>query len=236
MKNLRQGLHVLLTLSILLILIMFLTNQLQNRNYDASWYTALSAVMSGIASIGGLFLLVVTFLYFIETKKMVSEAKRQREILEEPAVSVKITPDIKKSNALNVVIKNTGGGAAYDVSIKFNPDIPYHDSTLNELNMFKKMPLIDKGETIEFFFASAHEYLNSEKPKFSEATLEYYIHPVNERDKSKPIVRKINIDIEERKGQLQIAHRDMHELVNEIEELKHALLLSIVKKGENVDK
>ena len=53
--------------------------------------------------------------------------KIQRENQEEPVVSVKILPDSTNFEMLNIVIKNTGGSPAYDVSIWFDPDLPYFD-------------------------------------------------------------------------------------------------------------
>jgi hypothetical protein len=41
-------------------------------------------------------------------------------------------------------------------------------TTLNGLRMFKKMPLLDKGEIIEFFFALAPVYFKSDKPNAAE--------------------------------------------------------------------
>jgi len=92
--------------------------------------------------------------------------------------------------------------------------------------------LLDKGEIIEFFFASASYYFKSENPKFTTATIQYYKTPPSDRiNNIKPIIRRINIDIIERENQLKIGKRDMDDLVDEIEELKHGLLI-IAKDAE----
>ncbi len=163
---------------------------------------------------------------------MVIEMERQRNLQEEPAVSIKVVPDAREPHMLNMVFKNTGGGPAYDVSVAFDPDIPYDKISLNKLRMFNKMPLLDKGEIIEFFFASASYYFKSENPKFTTATIQYYKTPPSDRiNNIKPIIRRINIDIIERENQLKIGKRDMDDLVDEIEELKHGLLI-IAKDAE----
>jgi hypothetical protein len=207
---------------------------------ESAFLTSLSTVATSISTIGSLLLLVVTFFYFLETRDMAKETRRQRELLEEPAVSIKILPDEKSSNFLYMVMKNTGGGPAYDISVSFDPDIPYGESTLNGLKMFNKMPLLDKGEETKFFFASAIEYFKSDMPKETKALVTYFLVPKSKNDKrnkyNKPIIREFTIDIEEKKGQSHLIRRDVHDLVNEIEELKQVLLIaSLEKKVKNHD-
>ncbi|MFZ2473221.1 MAG: hypothetical protein WAW52_14920 [Methanothrix sp.] len=194
---------------------------------DARDFTAMGAISNAITAVVGLLIFIVTFLYLLATRAMVDEMKRQRAAIEEPAVSIKVVPSADAANILNLVLKNTGGGAAYDVTVKFNPDIPYKDNiTLNQLNMFHNMALLDKGESVELFFASAPVYFKSDKPKKTKATVEYYITPPYQREiNPKPKIRIIEINLEERKDQLQIRNRSMDDLVKEIEELKQGLLL-----------
>lgn len=210
-------------------------------NHTNEWYTAVESISTGVgaiatfvASIVGIIILYITFLSLRETRKMVLEMEKQRELQEEPAISIKVVPDAKEPHILNMVVKNTGGGPAYDVSATFDPDIPYDNTTLNGLRMFKKMPLLDKGEIIEFFFASAPEYFKSDKPKYTTATIQYYkTPPINTDNDFKPIIRSINIDIIERENQLNIGKRDLDDLVDEIEELKHGLLIIAKEVEEN---
>ncbi|WP_322904791.1 hypothetical protein [Paenibacillus campi] len=225
----------ILLLSILALVLVFifviLTNYVQTMNLNQNFFTALVSISTSVASIGGILLLLVTFLYLIETRKMAVESKRQRELMEEPAVSVKVVPEYKDPNFLFIVIKNTGGGAAYDISVEFFPDLDYKGSTLNELNMFRNMPLLDKGEEISFFYDSAVDFFGSQSPMQVTAKITYYKAP-SENKNSKPFSRNIKINFEERKGQLYLMRRDVHDLVNEIEELKHALLIMAVEKKE----
>jgi hypothetical protein len=202
-------------------------------NQTAEWYiavesvsTAVGAISTSIAALVGIVILYFTYQSVVATRKMVIEMQKQRELQEEPAVSIKIIPDAKEPHILNMIIKNTGGGPAYDVSVTFDPDIAYGDTTLNGLRMFNKMPLLDKGEIIEFFFASAIEYSESDKPKLTTAKIEYYKTPfIHTGNFAKPVIRIINIDIIERQDQMRIGKKDMDDLVDEIEELKHGLLI-----------
>lgn len=217
-------------LLIILFLIVFTTFFISRSHINQQWFEIFGAVSSGIASIGSILLLMVTFMYFLQTRELVIETKRQRELMEDPAVSLKIVPEDNSPNILNLVIKNTGGGPAYDVSVTFNPDIPYKDTSLNNLKMFQRMPLLDKGEEVKFFFDMAYLYFESEHPKETLATVKYFRKPNTEgRRNNPPIERKIFIDIQERIDQLHIERRDMHDLVNEIEELKHAVIMSIYR-------
>ncbi len=190
-------------------------------------FAALGAISNTITAIIGLLILTVTFFYLLATRAMVYEMKKQTALVGEPVVSIKAVPSPDSHNILNLNLKNTGGSAAYDVSVKFDPDIPYEDSiTLNQLNMFHRMALLDKGESVELFLDSAPEYFKSNKPKKTKATVEYYTTPLYQREQNpKPKTRIIEIDLEERKKQMQIRNRTMNDLVKEIEELKQGLLL-----------
>jgi hypothetical protein len=234
MKTARDIL-ILIVLGILIVYgIISLTDYIKKLNFDQQFFVVLGSVSTSIASIGGLLLLLVTFLYLIETRKMAIESRRQRELLEEPAVSVKIVPELKDPNFLFLVIKNTGGGPAYDISVEFIPDLEYKGSTLNELNMFKNMPLLDKGEEVSFFYDSAVDFFKSQKPMQIKANITYYKTPA-ENNGSKQFSREIKINFEERKGQLHLIRRDIHDLVNEMEELKHALLISTIENRGETD-
>lgn len=228
MKVARDSL-LLIVIGLLIIYgVIFLTDYIKSVNLDQQFFTVLGSVSTSIASIGGVLLLFVTFMYLIETRKMTIESRRQRELLEEPAVSIKVVPEYKDPNFLFLVIKNTGGGPAYDISVEFQPDLDYRGSTLNELNMFKNMPLLDKGEEVSFFFDSAVDFFKSQKPMQVTAKITYFMTPANKKG-SKQFSREIKINFEERKGQLHLIRRDIHDLVNEVEELKHALLISSIE-------
>lgn len=189
-------------------------------------FTAIAAISNAITAFIGVLLFIVTFFYLLATRAMVDEMKKQRAATEEPAVSIKVVPSTDAANVLNLVLKNSGGSPAYNVSVKFDPDLPYKDITLNQLNLFHDMALLDKGESVELFLASAPDYFRSNKPKRTTATLEYYITPRLQREiNSDRKVRIIEIDLEERKDQMQIRNRTMDDLVREIEELKQGLLL-----------
>lgn len=220
-------LKTLILILISLTLIAFAFYVILKFNPPADFYTNLSAISTTFAAVGGIALLIVTYFTFFD-------AKQQREIEKEPIITLRLIPDNKNSSFVNFSLKNTGGGPAYDLNIIFTPDVPYNSSTLNELSMFKRLPLLDKDEQIEFFFASLIEYYNSDKPKILNAVATYYTLP-KEIKESKMIVRRFEIFIEERKGQMQIIKKDLNDLVKEIEELKHFIAIKNYKDNNKVE-
>lgn len=222
----KKTLTIIALVLLIIILIIILTNAIVIADLTPEW-------LSGLGLIFGFGLLIATLIYVKKTGEMVNEMKRQREILEEPAVSIRILPDRRNVSLLNIILKNTGGGPAYDVSVEFEPDLPYMSSSLNRLTIFNKMAMIEKGESVEFFFDAAPEYFKSEKPKQTIAHLQYYKNLQTGSDNSSLIKRDIKINLEERRGQLQAATKGIHELVNEVQELTRAMLLAVALRDEN---
>lgn len=73
---------------------------------SSSFYTKLTAISTAFAAVGGIALLVVTYLIFYDTKQ-------QREMEKDPIITLHLIPDNKNSNFVNFSIKNTGGEPAY---------------------------------------------------------------------------------------------------------------------------
>lgn len=195
-------------------------------NSKTDFFDALAGVSTAIATMGGLLILIITFFTYWETRK-------QRIAREEPTVSLRLLPDEKNSNFLNISLKNTGGGPAYDLRAHFSPDLPYENITLNNLTMFKRLPLLDAGEEIVFFYDQIVDYMASpDNPKSVKATVTYFTLPEEDRS-SKPITRVFELNFEERFGHRQLVKKDMSDLVNEIEELKNFLLITSLKRGDN---
>lgn len=222
MKYIIENLKILLTviglIAISLIIIasgFFLANKIDKIK---DFYTILSSISTTFAAIGGLALLFVTYFTFIDTKN-------QRKLENEPVITLRLVPDEKNSNFINFSLRNTGGGPAYDLNIVFTPNVIYNTSTLNDLAIFKRLPLLDKGEKIEFLFDSLIEYYNSDKPKIINASATYYVYPKNKR-KSKKIERCFELHLEESKGQMQIVKKDFNDIVKELEEIKHFLAIN----------
>lgn len=232
MKKAKHILYVWISILIIVILVLICTWLYSNLAKDKNFYSNLGTVSSSLSAIGGLLVFGVTFLYFLETRKMTRATQRQTELMEQPAVSIKVVPSDETPNILLMIIKNTGGGPAYDLSVTFTPDISYGNKTLNQLNIFNKMPLLDKGEEVKFFFGSAIEYGNKGEPNEITANLKYYSVPQSSKDVDESIQREFVIDVIERYDLRYISRRNIHDLVNEVEELKHALLIASLEKKD----
>ena len=227
----KRVLYILIVFLFILIItsfILYLTKYYTNNIFDNNWFSKLTSISTAFATIIGVLLLIVTFFYFIETRKMVSEVIKQSE----PILSAKIIPYTINVNLLKFVLKNTGTSPAYNVSLSFDPDIPYVSSSLNELKMFQNMPFLDNGEVVEFFFASSFEYFkNKNCPKNSIVTIKYFISPQPKKKFMK--TKKIILQLDERMGLLTIDLKNFDDLVKEIEELKHALLILLAERNKN---
>ena len=73
-----------------------------------------------------------------------------------------------------VVLKNVGGSPAYDISCTFDPDLPYHDTTLSKLNIFRNLSFLEQGAEVRFFFDSSVKFLNDDHfPKTTKIKIAY---------------------------------------------------------------
>lgn len=224
---------IILAIIVILLLIPLFNIFLNSINYPEYWFIKLSSLSTALAAFGGLCILIVTFLYLLETRKMVQEMQRQKE----PAVTIKLIPDKDHFNFFNVLIKNTGGSPAYDITINFNPDLPYADTTLNNVNAIKNLPLLEAGEEMEFFFASAIDYIEKQtNPMTSTVTIRYYSAAKYEKNKGKEFKRIYTLNINERIDQRLVSKKNVNDLVTEIEELKQGLLILLSEMKEEKTK
>ncbi|RJS57558.1 hypothetical protein CJ481_17705 [Bacillus subtilis] len=220
MKQKRTFIVIFITFLILLGLLFYFISSL-GLGLSSPQYSGISAISTSIAAIGGLLLLLVTYLGY-------NESRLQRLAQEEPAVSVRLIPHHKNINFYYWVIKNTGNSPAYDINIKIIPDIEYKGTTINKLNIFNRLPILEKGEEISFFYNSVVNYLESDNPKLVKAYITYFTAP-KESKGARKITRDFDIDFEERLGLLYLGKKDMNDLVKEIEELKQALILNAMR-------
>lgn len=108
---------------------------------------------------------------------LVEEIKQVRKSENMPYVLVDIKPKEGQIQALEVVVRNIGGGPAFNLNCKFAPDVLYREKpkiTLSDLPIFKNLKLLPPKEEIKFFFAPALEYMqDTTKPKEFEVFVSY---------------------------------------------------------------
>jgi hypothetical protein len=82
---------------------------------------------------------------------------------------------LNDENDLEVVLRNSGRSASYNITCSFDPDLPYYGNmTLGKLKVFKDLPFLERNQEIRFFFNYLPTVLNDESiPKVTRVTVEY---------------------------------------------------------------
>ncbi|OGU63277.1 MAG: hypothetical protein A2499_07205 [Stygiobacter sp. RIFOXYC12_FULL_38_8] len=236
-KNpLNRKIITIFTFLLIIIIILFSSNYIIiSENFSDPWFARVASVATALASIFALLVLYFTYRSLAINREMINEMRSQSS----PAVTVKIIPDKDNFNMLNLSIKNTGGGPAYDINVTFDPDLPYEFSnakTLNNLIALKNMPLLEKGEEVQFFYRSAISFKednSSSKISSSNVTITYYSESISDNPQRIQFVRKYLVNILETEGQLYVSRKNFHNLVDEINEVKQGLFILLKDIQEN---
>ncbi|MGL5983291.1 MAG: hypothetical protein ACRCZR_08180 [Cetobacterium sp.] len=148
-----------------------------------------------------------------------------------PLVTLRV---ISKNNGLIYLrLKNAGNNPAYNVNINLKDDLEYKLSpykTLNSLPMFQNLSILEKEE-IEIFYDSSYEFFSNKKNIELEIdmVITYYL---DSRNNNKKIVES-KLSFKEIAGILYVSQKNMGDLVRELSEIKHGLLInSINPKGD----
>ena len=211
--------------------------------FSNNWFFRVSSAATTIVAIFTIFAVLFAYFSMKASFEVLEEMKKQTE----PAISVKVVPDRNNFDLLNLVIKNTGGGPAYDISIKFIPDLPYKGTfnMLNDLPKLQNISILDKNETIEFFLVSSFvfEEKNNKNvtttsfPKQTQVVIKYGLSPkLTDGKIVKEKSRVYNINIFEDQGQKFVVSKNINNLVNEIEELKQGILILLSRIENNGNK
>jgi len=126
-----------------------------------------------VSAIVTLSLVFLTLAYVLLTRAMVQEMKTARETQQRPYIILDF--EFYKTNICNMVIKNVGNGAAFDVQTIFKPDVIYRqpDIKLSDLTVFKQLKFFPAGKEIRFFFRSMTDKSDGNIQKQFEAKLTY---------------------------------------------------------------
>ncbi|MEW6095132.1 MAG: hypothetical protein AB1567_01205 [bacterium] len=177
----------------------------------------------GLVVVAGVFVSITWYLTK-EIRKAVSascnlveEIKQVRKSENMPYVLVDIKPKVGQIQVLEVVIRNIGGGPAFNLNCKFTPDVIYREKpkvTLSELPIFKNLNVLPPKEEIKFFFAPALEYMkDTTKPKEIEVFVSY-------RDIFEEVHNdSFHIDLKVRNILLFTEEKGLNDLAKEVERL-----------------
>ena len=112
---------------------------------------------SVVETVAIVILVFVTGVYAWQTRKMVAESKKFRELTMRPNLTVTATVDEYHLNIINLRISNTGGGTARDIRLRIDKKFRNtRNVPLNDLGLFRKgLPLLGPGQKIETRLANA---------------------------------------------------------------------------------
>lgn len=195
--------------------------------------TAVSSISTAAATLVSLFVLLVALASLGTSQGMLEEMRKQREAAERPSISVVTTPEPRRPGILNLRVANTGRGPAYDVKVRFDPDIPWGKSTLNTAGILSSIPVLDSGEKVEIFLAAGGQLQANGYPTESTAYVTYF-RVSTEVEPREQLTTSFRVLLSAWLGQMQIRLKDMHELVEEVEDLKHALLIALEEKQRGI--
>lgn len=177
----------------------------------------------GLVGVSGIFVIIIWYLVkeirksIFASYNLIEEIKQLRKAENMPYVVVDIKPKETQVQMLEVVIRNIGGGSAFDLNCKFTPDVIYREKpkiTLSELPIFKNLKILPPKDEIRFFFASALEYMKDDtKPKVFEAFVSY-------KDKFGEIHKdSFHIDLNVRNTLLFTEEKGLNDVAKEVERL-----------------
>ncbi len=137
----------------------------------------------GLVVVAGVFVSITWYLVKEIRKSVTASCNLVEEIKQVhkseciPYVFVDIKPKEGQIQVLEVVIRNIGGGPAFNFNCKFTPDVLYREKpkiTISDLPIFKNLKVLPPKEEIKFFFAPALEYMkDTTKPKEFEVFVSY---------------------------------------------------------------
>ena len=142
----------------------------------------------------------------------------------------------EKPNILDLMIRNSGGSPAYDIKCIFDPDLPYHETTLSNLPTLNNLSFLEHGHEIRFFYQNYLNIVDNRKfPKKSNVIIKYkdsrkqsfiesYIIGL---DKFKNIMMLDRYDIND-------IHKDLQDIRKKIDDLQRRGIL--IKTTEDIKK
>lgn len=185
-----------------------------------------TAVFAGCTLVFTFVTVIFTGILTLLNKRLADETKKMREKDTEPNIEVYLVPNEVSSIFLSMVIKNSGGGPARDISWKIEYDkdnIERKEIQIFKMSLFSILHYIPSNEQIKFFFGSAIDLLK--KPEMKPITIS--VNYKND-DRKNEQHKKFIIDIEPWKGMAQIGGKPpLHKISDDIHELKEILRRTI---------
>ena len=157
--------------------------------------------------------------------RQVREARRLRQEQAQPHVAVAMETSTAAQNMVDLVIKNFGTTAAYDVSIRIDPKPQRSEATgkVEDVSVPKILRTLVPGQEWRTFWDSGPSRMQTDLPDLHEATVDFYSDR-GRRWKRKRHELKYQLDFGDRKSTGYVKIYGMHEaakaLIDMAEEIR----------------
>ncbi len=129
--------------------------------------TTAFVVLACAQALTAVLLVGATIFYAWRTHDMANEMRRARELQSRSNVQLRLEHNDWNPAVMQLVIHNTGAGAALDVSVSFTPDI-WHpllrqkntNLRMSEIRLFKGIAKLAGGQQVVTFFDTSMHYFN----------------------------------------------------------------------------
>lgn len=166
------------------------------------------------------------------------------ELRESNRPRVHLTILIGRFNLLDMVLKNSGKRPAYDITCKFDPDLPYYSNiTLSQLRLFDNFPILEAGQEMRFFFNSMIEIKDRPKSQLKTMVNTKYRDSNGSwfSERYSLELDKFNDLLVREESNLNNIHKDLQDIKIELERFRRLGLLiktpeDIAKESEQIKK
>lgn len=119
-----------------------------------TWAEFIAAVPDSITVLGVVVTAVATVMLWLVTRALATETKRMAEASAQPQVVVSIEPNQWAMNYADIVVANTGNATAFDVLVKFDPEIPGEPDLPDRPTPLQTVSLLRPGQKLVNFLSS----------------------------------------------------------------------------------
>jgi hypothetical protein len=173
----------------------------------------ISANAQPLSAIATFILACLTLAYVLLTRGIVIEMKNARETQLRPYIIIDF--EFYKTHICNMVIKNVGNGAAFDIKTIFKPDVIYRppDIKLSDLPVFKQLKFFPAGKEIRFFFRNMIDKSDGNIQNQFEVKLTYKDSAGKEYNDT------LSLDLTWHKKLMSVVVKDLDDLAKTVEEI-----------------
>lgn len=169
-------------------------------------------------------LVIVTTIYVILTWRLAKEATTMRRLQSEPKVIVFYRLREESINIADLVIKNIGLGAAYNIKLKLSPDFKYRTGKMiSTINLFKNgIVFLGPNEEKRFWFANLVEQYKTHEYEKLNIVITYF-KTFNLKNKKNPIMESFEIDLTENYGLALAQNPPLDKIASHLENIGNEL-------------